>query len=97
VLFTPSARNQLLELVAAMVRENRDRAARFLNAVEARLDGLAESAGEDDAVAPADQMMEEGGVRLCYWVRAEALWACGSLLWEAVDWCRRRVDPEVTP
>jgi len=75
VMFTPSARLQLLELVATLRSADRNRAARFVDAVEARLESLAEGADSGRSVSLVDRMPNgTDAVRLCFWVRSDVLW-----------------------
>jgi plasmid stabilization system protein ParE len=75
VLFTPSARTQLLAHVAALRHADRGRAARFVDALEARLEDLSTGAEAGRAIHLLDRRTGDAdGVRLGYWVRAGVLW-----------------------
>ncbi len=75
VLFTPAARSQLLQLVADLGRDDRPAAARLVDAVAEKLQALAAGSDEGQPVKPtAHAIAGAGGLRLCYWVRAGALW-----------------------
>jgi plasmid stabilization system protein ParE len=75
VLFTPSARTQLLDLVAALRDTDRDRAKRLVDAVEVRLEALADGAESGRTIGLAG-VQQRGGdsIRLFYWIRANSLW-----------------------
>ena len=76
VMFTSSARSQLLELVATLRSADRNRAARFVDALEARVEALADGTDCGRAVIRLTNGTQDGAdaVRLCYWIRADVLW-----------------------
>jgi hypothetical protein len=75
VLFTPSARIQLLELMVDLRGRDRHHAEGLVDAIETRLLKLADGADDgrpiDSAQAAVD---DDAGIRLCYWIRAGVLW-----------------------
>jgi plasmid stabilization system protein ParE len=75
VLFTPSARAQLLELMVDLRDRDRSQAQGIVVAIEERLlqlaDGLDDGRPIDSAPAAID---DRAGVRLCYWIRAGVMW-----------------------
>jgi hypothetical protein len=75
VLFTPSARAQLLELMVELRGHDRARAQGFVDAIEPRLLRLAEGADDGRPVDSAQAAIDDdSGIRLCYWIRAGVLW-----------------------
>jgi hypothetical protein len=75
VMFTPSARIQLLEHVAYLRGADRDRAARFVDALERRLEALADGSDDGRAVSLLDHGSDPtDAVRLGWWIRADVLW-----------------------
>ena len=76
VMFTSSARSQLLELVATLRSVDRNRAARFVDAMESRVEALADGTDSGRAIIRLTNGAPDGAdaIRLCYWIRADVLW-----------------------
>jgi hypothetical protein len=75
VLFTPSARTQLLELIAGLRDRDRRRARGLVNAIESRLLQLADGLDDGHPVDTARAVIDTGGgARICYWIRAGVVW-----------------------